>query len=140
MKILKKISAIILSLLVILSSMSFTLNVHMCMGEIDSIALLQESKSCEMSTQQAPCANHDLHNSQPTKKDCCEDHSFFVEGQDELAKTASFGMPDLHFVAVLYAVAAYLFAQPSIVTTFYKDYSPPLIERDIPVLVQSFLL
>lgn len=139
----RKVSALILSMLVMLSSMSFTLNVHLCMGQIDNIALFKEAKACEMATQVTPCAKEqhkEGHNHQISKKGCCEDHSIFIERQDEITKTASVAMPDVAFVAVLYVVVAYLSAQSSVDTDSYKAYSPPLIERDIPVLIQSFLI
>lgn len=118
------------------------MSVHLCMGEIDSIVFSKETKHCEMATQPAPCDNekHHQHEHPSSEADCCENHVVNVEGQDKITKTASFATPDLQFVAILYAVVTYLLAQPSVDTTFYKAYSPPLIERDIPVLFQSFLL
>lgn len=129
-------------MLVMLSSMSFTLNIHLCMGQIESVALFKESKACEMANQVAPCAKekHNWHGHQLSKNGCCEDHSIFIEGQDEITKTASVAISDLQFVAALYAVVTYLFAQPSVDTVSYNAYSPPLFERDIPVLIQSLLI
>ncbi len=143
----RKISAILLSMLVLFSSTSFTFSMHFCMGQLESIALFQQAKPCEMVTQPTPCANN-KHGQEcehvhvhTAKKGCCEDHFLQVEGQDELAQVAaSVPMPDIQMVAVFYAVVSFLFDAPAVHTDSYKEYSPPLIERDIPVLVQSFLI
>ena len=141
-------SAILLSMLVLFSSMSFNFSMHFCMGQLESIALFQQAKPCEMVTQPAPCV-HDHNGSREcehnrahtAKKGCCEDHLLQVEGQDELAQVAaSVSMPDFHMVAVLYALVSFISSAPTVDYYSYKDYSPPLIERDIPVLVQSFLI
>ncbi|MEQ8554810.1 hypothetical protein RT717_01335 [Imperialibacter roseus] len=140
-------SAILLSMLVLFSSMSFNFSMHFCMGQLESIALFQQAKPCEMVTQPVPCVHdhHDqeceLNHTHTAKKGCCEDHFLQVEGQDELARVAApVSMPDFHMVAVLYALVSFIFSAPTVDYYSYKDYSPPLIERDIPVLVQSFLI
>jgi hypothetical protein len=140
----KEISAIMLSALVLLSSTSFTFGMHFCMGQLESIALFSGAEPCEMATQKSPCATDkhdpDCEHQQVTKKGCCEDQTVVIEGHEDLTQVTKVAVPDFQMIAVLYAVVSFLFSAPAVDYYSYNDYSPPLIERDIPVLVQSFLI
>lgn len=82
------------------------------------------------------------HHSNPEAQNgCCENHSIFIEGQDEVVKMHSIAFPENQLVAVFYVIAGYFLGLPFTDNYYFlKEYSPPLIERDIPVFVQSFLL
>src|SRR5690554_1148910 len=137
----RKISALLLSMLVLLGSTSFTINMHFCMEQVESITFSTDVQKCDMTTQPPPCHKGD-DRSEENHKDvdgCCEDRINLVEGQDEFKTTGSVSMPSLQFFAFLYAVVFYS-PNPPIENYSYQTYSPPVIERDIPVLVQSFLI
>ncbi len=133
-----------LSLLVLLSSTNFTLGMHFCMGQLESVALFSDPDPCEMAPQKSPCSTDkhdpDCEHQQLTKKGCCEDHTLVLEGSEELSIVKPFSIPDVHMAAVLYAMVSFIFTSPSVSHYSFNDYSPPLIERDIPVLIQSFLI
>ncbi len=133
-----------LSALVLLSSTSFTFGIHFCMGQLESIAFFSSADPCEMAQQKTPCATdkHDLDcdHQQVTKKGCCEDHTLVLEGSEELSIVKSISAPDFQMTAVLYALVSFIFTSPSVDYYSFNDYSPPLINRDITVLVQSFLI
>lgn len=133
-----------LSALVLLSSMSFTFGMHFCMGQLESIALFSGVDPCEMAQQKTPCST-DKHDSgcehqQVTKKGCCEDQTLVIEGQDEIAQSSTLVVPDFQMIAVLVAVISFYFESPVADHYSFLDYSPPQIDRDITVLVQSFLI
>ncbi len=138
----RKISALLLSMLVLFGSTSFTLSMHFCMEQLESIALYNNATECDMMTKMPPCDNEDHHleNSHEDKKGCCEDQTHLIEGQDELKEAGSVSMPNLQFFAVLYTIVFYSLTSPFLEDYNYKTYLPPAIERDIPVLVQSFLI
>ncbi|MBD3626524.1 hypothetical protein [Cyclobacterium sp.] len=136
MKAFQKIATLFLSLIVLLSSMSFTLNRHLCMGEIEKVSLFKEVKACKMHAKSC----HD-DKSESSKKDCCENEQLIVQGQDELTKASIFKQPQPEMSAVLYLLVAYFTVntvQPDVVP--HQHYAPPLIRQDIPVLIQSFLI
>ena len=130
-------------MLVLLSSVSFTFGMHFCMGQLQSFALFSGAEPCEMTQEEAPCTS-DKHDPDRdyliTKKGCCEDHTVVVEGSEDLSIVSSISAPDLQLAAVLYALVSFIFSAPQLDFYSFKDYSPPLIDRDIPVLVQSFLI
>nr|WP_236587485.1 hypothetical protein [Marivirga aurantiaca] len=121
------------------SSTSYSLNMHFCMGELDSIALFDSVKGCGMEHQKPDChkkqATHQL-----DSKSCCEDQSIEVDAQDEVLQTTTISVSEFQLVAVAYIVVPELFLQASAQYIPFQDYTPPLIKRDIPVLIQSFLL
>jgi len=132
-----------LSALVLLSSTSFTFGMHFCMGQLENIAFFSGAEPCEMVTQKSPCAS-DKHDSdcdhKITEKSCCEDQTVVMEGHEDLTQVTKVAVPDFQMIAVLYAVVSFLFSATAVDHYTFNDYSPPLIERDIPVLVQSFLI
>jgi len=143
LKLFRKISALFLAMLVLLGSTSFTFNMHKCMGQIRSMALFMEATPCDMESM-----NDGAHESHTTsdagikvsKQGCCEEHSLFVEGQDELKITSSVNAPDVQFLAVLFTITLFSPFQVTPSQDTFREYAPPLIERDIPVLCQTFLI
>lgn len=135
MKIFAKILNIFLALLLLLSTSGVTLHKHYCMGQLKNIAVFKEAKSCmdkmDMDENALACA-----------MSCCED----VEEEFKVTdlNKAAFGfnlVPELHLVAVL----TYLFIDLDLFSSVkrhssYLNYKPPLIDPDITVLIQSFLL
>jgi len=138
----RKISALLLSMLVLLASTSFTINMHFCMEQIESISFFNETKPCEMKSDTPTCAmgNQPSEDHQEPSNGCCEDQSHLIEGQEESHKIVALSLPDLHFVAILYTLATYLLDPAAVNYITYAEYAPPPIERDIPVLVQAFLI
>lgn len=130
MKFLAKILNIFLALLLLLSTSGVTLHKHYCMGRLKNIAVFQEAESCiaKMGMERA--------------MDCCEDVKEELKVTD--LNKVSFGFsltPQLHLLAVI----AYIFIDWDLFSNVnrhfpYVNYKPPLIDPDITVLVQSFLL
>lgn len=138
----RKISALFLPLLVLFGSTSFTINMHLCMAQIESIAFFKNAPDCDMRAKGPACAmgDHQQEGDHEDTKGCCEDLTHLIEGQDEFKEVGAVSLPKIQFVAVLYAVVFNYFALSDVRNHTFKEYSPPIIERDIPVLVQSFLI
>ena len=135
MKVFAQILNIFLALLLLLTTSGVTLHKHYCMGRLKNIAVFHEAKPCiekaDIDEKLKACAMH-----------CCED----VEEElkvTELNKVV-FGFdltPSLHPLAVL----TFLFIDFDLLSfvgthSSYLNYKPPLIDPDITVLIQSFLL
>ena len=133
MRVLRKISNICLALLLMVATSGITINKHYCLGFLKDVTILHEATSCmaKMGLEEENCP-----------MDCCEETSQqvmvddFQKGQFDSKLT-----PELKLVAVI----SYFLTDLSLNSTHtdlhhYKNYRPPLIEHDIPVMVQSFLL
>src|SRR5688572_20623693 len=76
MKLFRTISSILLAMLVLLSSTSFIVGMHICMGEVQNVAIFEKAEGCAMEKQLPPCHRH-------AKAPCCEDE-LVVHNGDEL--------------------------------------------------------
>ena len=78
----KEISAFSLALIVLFSSFSFTVNKHICGGEIASASLFLATDDCGM--QMATCENKQAENQDDKlhKEPCCKDVSEYINGNN----------------------------------------------------------
>lgn len=146
LKTFRTIVSVFLSFVVLLSSTGFSFSMHYCVGRMESISLLPQARPCKMADDKAVCTRdhhapeceHETANIEDPG--CCSDHSIQVSGQDHPAQIASFPAPHVQMALVLNAVATLLIDVPHTDTHSFQAYSPPLTNRDITILVQSFLI
>ena len=126
-----------MAFVVLFSTMSFTINNHYCGDELVSSTLFLKGESCGMDMQKSSEKNDCT-----VKKDnCCTDVIISVEGQKEL----KLNYYDLRFeqqVFVTAFVVSYmnLFeGLPNNIVPF-KNYSPPLLVKNIQILDEVFLI
>jgi len=139
MKPLKSIVSSLLALLVLVSSSSFMVNMHFCGGHVQSVSLIEDAAPCPMEVQLPPC-----HKKMAIKKsDCCEDTHVAFEGKDFNAQLHDFSMLAwyaMNTVADLPLIMEVVQENESLAYSSHIPYKPPIVERDIPVLIQSFLI
>ncbi|WJJ96490.1 hypothetical protein O5O44_14850 [Algibacter luteus] len=129
--ILHKTFSVTLALLVLFSTVSFTIEKHYCGDVLVDVAVFTEAEKCGMEAMEML-----------QKKTCCKDEVDLVKGQDQL-KFSSFD--DLEFEKVQFLTAffhTYISGFESLPkeTIPHKDYSPPNLVTDIQVLEQVFLI
>ena len=132
MRVLKPILNIILSLLLLVSTMGVTVHKHHCMGKVRDVAVFKKAKSCLGERNKGrTCPMH-----------CCNDT---VEEYkiDDISKTSleiDLGAKLLPLFTILASFQEVDLHNSSQLSARYLNYKPPLIDLDIPVQVQSFLL
>lgn len=134
----RSIASILLASLVLIASIGVTLNLHLCAGQVQSIALFVKAQPCK--DVQNPCHGTEHHSK---KNGCCEEQSIVVKGKETTAeiKAATSINHSFNLIAVILPVLYSIIDTDSAVATpRYAHYKPPLIERDITVFVQSFLI
>lgn len=130
-----KIFSFAIALLVLLSTISFTMEKHFCGDTLIDVAIFSKANSCGMDMDV-------ISNVSPEKKNCCKDELAFVKGQDKLKKTS---IEDLHLdqqfflTAFIYSFTNQFEGLPEQVIP-HKDYSPPNLVADIQVLDQVFII
>lgn len=129
-KVFQKIASITLALLVLLSTMSFTVEKHYCGDYLVDVSLIGNADSCDMKMDAIVDDN------------CCKDEIYHIEGQDKLQKNStddlSLNQQKLIFkFAISYQT---VFVDIDTEKEFYSDFSPPDIPQDYQVLYQSFLI
>ena len=135
MNFVRKIAALNLAILLVTSTTGITLNKHFCMGELKDVSFYEETKNClekmDMDMEESKCPMN-----------ACEDKTEEYKA-DELSKTSY--KIDFKNSQHLLTVLTYLLLDHNLVSRsslsqvnlFYKS---PLINQDIPILIQSFLI
>ena len=134
-QLLHKSLSIGMALLVLFSTVSFTIEKHYCGDVLIDVSLFDEAKKCGMEASAVPMDS-------VTKKSCCKDTVDLIEGQDQL-KISSKNDLDLEqqlFVASFVYTYLNLFEGLSQRVIPHKDYSLPDLIYDIHVLDQVFLI
>jgi len=137
-----RILHITLAFLIFVSSAGFTLNSHFCQNTLQSVAIFLTPQNCH--ERAAHCAMNVTKNCCSKKKnscskDCCEDKSQFIKADIDFAPFVvsdfQIDLPSLfpspisiHFETIL---------RHKLIR--FKNYIPPPLIRNIPVLFQSFL-
>lgn len=133
-----------LALLVLVSSTGFSVGMHFCAGEIRDLSFYGEASECSMKQPKEtlpPC--HAPEKEKSPQGNCCEDHQLVVERLDMASDSKAFVLSktlDIKFIAAVKVVILQLFAPQEGLKPAYALYISPQIARDIPVLVQSFLI
>lgn len=135
MKVIRSISAVLLALLVLVSSTSFMVGFHICMGEVQNVALFTQADGCEKEKSLPPCHRH-------LKAPCCADETYVHDGDDfkasiELYNVVAPAPVDIEQPMVL--ISEVIPASP-ISHIQYYNYDPPLRSWDLTVEHQVFLI
>lgn len=135
MKIFRTISTIAFCLLVVFSSSSFMIGIHICSGNIQDVALFTKAQSCANEKKMPPCHKKE-------SKPCCEDESVIHEGQDiksDISKLQLSPVPVIDIDQPLVLIAEVI-SSSSLARTKYYNYDPPLRSADLIVSFQVFLI
>lgn len=145
MKLFHQIVAVCMAVLVLVSTTSFALTAHFCGDELQDLAFSDASESCEAHMAQLPPC-HGEHDagliSHLKKKNCCEDQALINNSEEFLKDSIILKIFSTDNYIVSFVASFLVSSLWPHVDYFlpYSNYAPPLIERDISVLVQSFLL
>lgn len=129
----RKIGSLVLALLVLASTISWTVEKHYCMGHLVDTSFFSPAENCGMDMVVNASDNEDM--------SCCNDDIIVVEGQDDLQLT--FEDLSLEQSVILNVFAFTYFTSFDIVAekVFPHDkYPPPILVRDIHLFDQVFLI
>lgn len=135
MKLFRTISAILLAFLVLVSSTSFMVGLHICMGEVENIALLTKADGCEKEKSLPACHRNMM-------APCCADEVFFHEGDDFKASAEQpciVAPVPIDIEQPLVLIAEIIPSAPEARIQYY-NYDPPLRSCDRTVEHQVFLI
>lgn len=122
-----------MAVLLLLSTTSWKVEKHYCMGRLMNMALFVDVQDCGMGM--------DFELAQESKMPCCDDEVIFIDGQDDLK--ISFNDLDLGQQSFLVAFRqAYiaLFQLRTELLVPEESYPPPILIKDIQLLDEVFLI
>lgn len=136
-----KILATLMAFVVLISTLSFTVDMHYCGGVLVETAIFQKAKGCGMEMKSG-IAQENNKGCSITKKGCCKDEHIIVDGQDEL-KLDTFDKLTTEQQAV---VASYFYTYINLFEGLennivpFRHYTPPLVVKNIQKLDETYLI
>jgi len=126
-----------LALVVLCTTMSFTVDMHYCGDHLVDVAINKQASSCGMQSQKKTTTSTDVFIS---KSSCCSNKHIIVEGQDTLQNIiVDYKLLDqLVFVAVMPGYDPQIFVEQNVLRTPFKAYSPPHLRQDFRIIYQQF--
>ena len=136
-----------MAFLIFLTSAGFSIDMHFCGQQLKSFSLTGKAKNCFELAKTSKCPKHKTvalatPECEMSKKDCCHNKTLNLQADltpDIPANDFLISVQLQDFVVAFIAVYFENRPHQSIKPSF-AHYKPPLIPRDIPVFVQSFLL
>lgn len=127
--------SMLLALLVLFSTVSFTIEKHFCSDVLIDVALFTDVKKCDMDTSEL---NHET----ILNKTCCKDEISVFQGQDDLRLTSynDLNVFQQFFITTFTYTFLHSFEDLSQYIIPHKNYSPPILVADIQVLDQVFTI
>lgn len=126
-----------MAFVVLLSTMSFTVDRHYCGDILVDTAIFKQAKTCGMEKQEStPTSDCSI-----TKSDCCSEEHITFEGQNELKisfDTMTFEQ-QLFISSFVYSYID-LFKELDKNVIADRDYIPPLIVRNIYQLDEVYII
>ena len=137
-QILHRTGSIFLAFIVLFSSFSFTVHQHICGGEIADTSFFLEADSCGMNMD--TCENITSQEQGVKQEPCCDDQSEIVQGNHNNQEAQqSLELPQTQFLAAFIISYSSLFDEVK-TASFYNEYSPPLVVKNIHKLDETYII
>ncbi len=125
--------SICMALLVLFSTVSFTINEHYCGDTLVDTSLYTKADTCGMEVENSELSD--------IMKNCCKDVVKVIEGQDDLKLDfTTFDLQQQIFIASFVYTYVNIFEGIDKESIHFKDYSPPLIIKEIHILDEVFII
>ena len=138
---LRKITSTLMALIVLLSTMSFSVDMHYCGGHLVDFSMFDKVDTCMMKAEKSKDSSICEVVEMETKTGCCSDLEVTIEGQDDLKISfdkLTFEQQQFVFSFTYSFINIYKEADENIVP--FIDYVPPPLLRDVQILDQTFLI
>ena len=124
-----------LALLVLFSTLSFTVSQHFCGDTLVDTAIFTNVKGCGM--EEYNTSNQRI---LIEKSDCCNDFTQLIEGQEDLQTPAFDSVFQQQFLISFVYSYQFLFLNEIDNKTPFSSYLPPSIVKDLHILDETFLI
>ena len=110
----RKITAVLMALMMFLATTSFTVDIHYCGETLVDLAINHKADNCGMDVQE----KHKTCSAAFTSKPCCSDKQIMVQGEEDLSSSYK----SLKFEQEVF-IATFLLSCPKTLAVF--DTAPP---------------
>ena len=136
MEFMRKLGNLALALMVLLSSVSWTLEEHYCMGRLVEVSFFAEAHGCGMEMDSSDAEENGLEDFS-----CCDDQTLVFDGQDQVKVVkdhVDFAQPYL-LSSWYFVYSSFVITSPDLIPV--PNYRPPpLIVKDIHLLHEVYLI
>lgn len=133
--------AFFMAFLMFLTSTGLSVDMHYCGHKLKTVSLISTADPCYKDSGECPSSPSE--NNQMAPSSCCRNHTLTLDsGAEEYAPSSPVVLQKINagMIAVLTAVILPTSGENTAETHKFLSYKPPLPDRDIPVLCQSFLI
>ncbi|MBU3822065.1 hypothetical protein KO566_08340 [Flavobacteriaceae bacterium XHP0103] len=132
-----KIMSMLMAVVVLISTMSFTIDMHYCGDKLVAATLFKKGETCGMEMQKQDTSSE----CSIVKKNCCSDEQLLVDGQDDLQLTVNKISVDQQIFLLSFTYAYhYLFQPEEAKAVSLSQYPPPRIVKQIYKLDETYLI
>lgn len=125
--------------LILLSTSSFTVDMHFCCNKLVDMSLIGKAKVCAEKVQKKKDPTKQCTTLQ--EKDCCSNQSFVKTGDDTIKKAnTQLEAETIIFLNTFFYVYVNLFEGLEKNIVPFKQYRPPLLSKDIQILHETYLI
>ena len=125
-----------MAFVVLVSTTSFTVNMHYCGDTLVETAIFNKAKGCGMEMEKPSTDGCSI-----TKNNCCDDKQLVVDGQDELQLSIDkISIEQQVFITSFVYSYINLFEGLNNNVSSYDDYEPPLVIRQIFKIGETYLI
>lgn len=130
-----------MALVVLFSTMSFTISSHYCGENLVDSAIFSKSKTCGMESKNQSIATLKSTDCSVTKANCCTEDLKIIIGQDELKINFDKISFDQHLFVTSFFHAYYtIFIISEDPSASLNEYPPPIMVRQLYKLDESYLI
>lgn len=123
----------LLAIIVLFSTLSFTVDSHYCGGRLVDVAVFSEVSGCGMEMENEMSDEVSF-----SKKSCCKNETSIVEGNSiDQQVLKNLKLQQISFVTAFVVSHNNLFLDNTQTSSRYL-YKPPIIHKDITVLFENF--
>lgn len=125
-----------MAFVVLISIMSFTVNMHYCGDTLVETAIFHKAKGCGMEMEKPSTDGCSI-----TKKNCCDEEQLVVDGQDELQlQVDKISFDQQVFIASFVYTYINLFEGLDNNVSSFEEYEPPLVIKQIFKIDETYLI
>ena len=125
-----------MAIVVLFSTMSFTMNMHYCGDTLVETALFNKAEGCGMKMEKPATKDCSI-----TKKSCCSDEQLVVDGQNELKLNLDqISFEQQFFITSFVYTYSILFEGVDNNIATFETYHPPLVRTQIFKLDETYLI
>jgi len=133
-----KIASIFLTMILLFSTTVYSVNQHVCCDSIYSVSLIGHAEDCGMEIENCEKNNKDI--STISKEKCCSDVNIVVE-KEVFNKINQITInTNIVFLTTYIITSQNLYESFSNQVKDCTNYYPPLINKDITILYEVFLI